>query len=350
MGSLRAVRILGDLLKYRNPDLVFLSEMLVEKNVIKDLLAKFEFYDNFAMDRIGRGGGLAAMWKRIKEIEDKGRGILSKPWSRTTTSLGAYLGTLMTLFASDKSGQHPHHQSLLEGFKATIEECGLIELNLKGGEFTWEKSKGTENWVRERLDRAFVNNYWWRKFPLWKSFKEEVTKVWKEIPEIQLLPKLKSVSSFMAKSDEEGVSLYFEERKNLEDLLIHEELYWKQRADAFWLTDGDTNSKFFHADASKRRKLNHITHLYNDQGVLVATQEDMRIVALDYFKGVFEDGGGGLDQVVDNGGRVVNEDQNMKLTEEINFVEFTTAVKQMHPDKSAALTDLARLFFSVFGI
>lgn len=26
-----------------------------------------------------------------------------------------------------------------------------------GGDFSWEKSKGTNNWVRERLDRAFAD-------------------------------------------------------------------------------------------------------------------------------------------------------------------------------------------------
>lgn len=30
------------------------------------------------------------------------------------------------------------------------------------------KSKGSPNWVREKLDRAFANDSWWRKFPLYK--------------------------------------------------------------------------------------------------------------------------------------------------------------------------------------
>lgn len=103
------------------------------------------------------------------------------------------------------------------------------------------------------------------------SFKEEVTKHWREKPKLHLLPKFLFVSSFMARwgrtffhkfrdkvkkqkailgtlvdrSDEEGVKCYFEERKKVEDLLLHEELYLKQRAKAFWLTEGDTSSKFF---------------------------------------------------------------------------------------------------------
>lgn len=72
------------------------------------------------------------------------------------------------LYTSDKAGTHPHPQNLLDGFRNAIADCGLDEIELTGGEFTWEKSKGSSNWVRERLDRAFANNQWWRKFPLCK--------------------------------------------------------------------------------------------------------------------------------------------------------------------------------------
>ncbi|XP_074355844.1 uncharacterized protein LOC141695503 [Apium graveolens] len=143
------------------------------------------------------------------------------------------------LCASDKMGPHPHPQLLLDGFKAIIDECGLLEVDLKGGDYSWEKSKGKLNWVRERLDRAFADANWWRKFPLCKlsvihtiksdhdpillelvntefsrkqfrfkfentwlhepSFKEEVVHYWEDIPKIHLLPKLLSVSSFMVR-------------------------------------------------------------------------------------------------------------------------------------------------------
>lgn len=72
------------------------------------------------------------------------------------------------LLEADKKGPHPHPQHLMNGFRMAIEDCGLTELNLVGGEFTWEKSKGSPSWVRERLDRAFANSEWWQKFPLCK--------------------------------------------------------------------------------------------------------------------------------------------------------------------------------------
>lgn len=45
------------------------------------------------------------------------------------------------LLQSDKKGSHPHPQSLLDGFQRTIDECGLSELDLFGGDFR-EKQGG----------------------------------------------------------------------------------------------------------------------------------------------------------------------------------------------------------------
>lgn len=206
------------------------------------------------------------------------------------------------------------------------------------------------------------------------NIKEEVTKFWKEIPKVHLLPKLLSVSSFMARwgrtffhkfrdkvkkqkvvlcslvdrNDEEGIKCYFEERKKLEELLLHEELYWKQRAKAFWLTEGDTNSKFFHAAASKRKKLNHITHLVTGENEIVDNHDEMGRVVLEYFRGIFDRDNNNSLQPSSGEVGVITEEQNAKLVREINFVEFTMAVKQMHPDKSAGPDGFNPAFFQHF--
>lgn len=59
---------------------------------------------------------------------------------------------------ADKLGTHKYHHYLLEGFCNTIDDRGLVELKLLGSKYTWEKGRGTKDWVRERLDRGFATS------------------------------------------------------------------------------------------------------------------------------------------------------------------------------------------------
>lgn len=61
----RAVRHLRDLVKSHNPTLLFLSETLVKKDVIAELSSNLGFADFFAVDVVGRNGGLAVFWKSV---------------------------------------------------------------------------------------------------------------------------------------------------------------------------------------------------------------------------------------------------------------------------------------------
>ena len=93
---------------------------------------------------------------------------------------------------------------------------------------------------------------------------------------------------YVNRDDEEGVKRYFEEKECLNELMKQEETYWKQRAKAFWLTEGDTNSKFFHAQASARKKSNRIEQLKNEEGDIIDKHEEMCEMAVEYFKCVFK--------------------------------------------------------------
>lgn len=201
LGNLRTVRILGDLIKSLNPTFVFLSETLVDNSVIAELCSKFGFAGYFAVDRVGRGGGLAIFWKhntecRVVTHSSNHLDVHFVENNITMWRLTCYYGFRERsrrqeawnflrdlamdnsvpwcifgdfndlLYSTDKKGEHPHPACLLEGFREAIEDCNLVELELKGGDFIWEKSRGKPTWVRERLDRAFATEEWWRKFPL----------------------------------------------------------------------------------------------------------------------------------------------------------------------------------------
>ncbi|KAL6521117.1 hypothetical protein OROGR_017686 [Orobanche gracilis] len=61
---------------------------------------------------------------------------------------------------SEKFGHHIHPNSLIEGFNQALDDCGLHDIGMKGYEFTWVKSRGTDRWVEERLDRAVSTDTW----------------------------------------------------------------------------------------------------------------------------------------------------------------------------------------------
>ena len=55
-------------------------------------------------------------------------------------------------------------------------------------------------------------------------------------------------------------------RKEINDLLDSEEIYWGQRSKTHWLKKGDKNTKFFHARAFERQKQNTILGIWDKHG------------------------------------------------------------------------------------
>ena len=78
--------------------------------------------------------------------------------------------------------------------------------------------------------------------------------------------------------------------KNLDTLLLKEEIYWVQRSIIPWLKHGDKNTRFFHSKASQRKWRNHIQSIKNAEDVWVEEESDIAGVALEYFETLFKAG------------------------------------------------------------
>lgn len=64
----------------------------------------------------------------------------------------------------EKKNSNPHPNWLLNGFNQAIECSGLSDFEFQGSQFTWEKGRGTDRWVREKLDRILVSDSWLNMF------------------------------------------------------------------------------------------------------------------------------------------------------------------------------------------
>lgn len=137
-------------------------------------------------------------------------------------------------------------------------------------------------------------------------------------------------------------------QKNLASLLLQEETYWRQRSKIFWLSDGDTNSKFFHASASARKKKNTIKKLKDAHGNWVMAHDDLCTLVRDYFTTIFAARHGDHNPIISCVHSRVTSEDNLLLTQPFSEIEFKEAIFSMHPDKSPGPDGLNPAFYHRF--
>ncbi|KAK8604545.1 hypothetical protein V6N13_099483 [Hibiscus sabdariffa] len=79
-------------------------------------------------------------------------------------------------------------------------------------------------------------------------------------------------------------------QRELESLLDHEELLWKQKAHSDWIQFGDRNTKFFHSKALGRRRRSQIHMLQLSDGEWCLDHEILRNHVVLYFSELFKSG------------------------------------------------------------
>ena len=161
---------------------------------------KLGFADYHNVDSYGTGGGLALMWKNdcnivIKDscshfidfeisIDQIGRwrytGYYGCPererrqesWNMLRDLAGrstlpwCIIGDFNDMMvAEEKIGGCAQPRRLLDGFTDCIHDCQLMDLGFVGNEFTWERERGSDRWIQERLDRGLATREWKDLFP-----------------------------------------------------------------------------------------------------------------------------------------------------------------------------------------
>ncbi|GLT35041.1 hypothetical protein SLA2020_095260 [Shorea laevis] len=187
LGNPRAVRCLIELVGLKNPSIVFLCETLLDKSGMERIRRRLGFRHCFTVERVGRSGGLAMLWHNATElsllsysknhidmaIEGLGgckwrfTGFYGHPercnrrhsWSLLQELAGReslpwlVCGDFNDILSQEeKLGGCPQPDWMLQGFNEVVADCGLTEVQMAGGTFTWRRGG-----VREKLDRGLAS-------------------------------------------------------------------------------------------------------------------------------------------------------------------------------------------------
>lgn len=158
------------------------------------------FEGMFVVEAQGHSGGITMLWKHNEEVQllsfsknhiDITISSMDRPMHRVIGIYGepnrsprdstwrlldhltessslpwCVIGDLNnTLYAGDKRGGCPYPNGLIQGFQNCVSNCGLIDPDFVGYSFTWERGRGTDQWVEYRLDRGLVNSCWMQCLP-----------------------------------------------------------------------------------------------------------------------------------------------------------------------------------------
>ncbi|KAL4311375.1 hypothetical protein GQ457_01G022070 [Hibiscus cannabinus] len=124
-------------------------------------------------------------------------------------------------------------------------------------------------------------------------------------------------------------------RIELDEGLNQEESFWRQKACAKWIVDGDRNTKFYHASIKERRRHNYILVLRRDDDAWTTNQEELVGMARDYFVNLFTSSGG-MHRQLSGHGRFPRVDTNslQNLEAPITDEEVWHVIFELRPMKA----------------
>ncbi|GKV43150.1 hypothetical protein SLEP1_g50482, partial [Rubroshorea leprosula] len=412
LGNPRAVRCLNELVGLKQPAVVFLCETLLDKRGMDKVRRRLGFSHCFTVDKVGRSGGLAMLWKHDiqlslfsysrnhidMQVERMGSctwrftGYYGHPERHNRRHSWQLLQDLATkselpwliggdfndlLQPDDKVGGNPQPEWMLCGFREVVEACNLEEIPMVGGHFTWRRGG-----VQEKLDRGLATLRWRNLFPrakvrllpplssdhspLWVTLDSHYKRhnrrkkrfrfedMWLRDPGCNETNQLKQCMEHLEslKNMPSSEAIQNEEQKVLaetEEWLEREETMWRQRSCEIWLQEGDRNTRFFHRKASRRRDKNRVEKLMDAGGEWKHGFTELQGIATSYFSSLFSTTfATNIDRVTSCLSPRVTADDNAFLLQVFTETEITKALHQMHPSKAPGPDGLSPGFLQNF--
>ena len=115
--------------------------------------------------------------------------------------------------------------------------------------------------------------------------------------------------------------------RELDEVLLREEIMWRQRSRTTWLKEGDKNTKYFQRKATWRRKKNTITRLKDGNGQWVEDKDGIQQMTTRFFKDLYtKDDKVAPQELINMMQARVNEDMNNMLTKDFTEKEISDAL------------------------
>ena len=200
LGNLRTGRELGEIIRAKDPSMVFLAKTLTDEVRLEFIQSSIGFEHRWVVPRVGKGGGLVLFWRSsinlivegshkyyIDVVVNKGMdgewqltGFYGEPETSRRREAWDQLRSLNLrpkvpwLCCGDfneitrqdeKVGGAIRSYNQMQQFKDVIDECGFMDLGIVGPKYTWSRHFENGNSIWERLDRCLVTNSWFQKFP-----------------------------------------------------------------------------------------------------------------------------------------------------------------------------------------
>uniref|UniRef100_A0A803QQG6 Reverse transcriptase domain-containing protein n=1 Tax=Cannabis sativa TaxID=3483 RepID=A0A803QQG6_CANSA len=137
-------------------------------------------------------------------------------------------------------------------------------------------------------------------------------------------------------------------QKNLDSLLVKEEIFWKQRSRVNWLKAGDKNTKYFHNRASARKRTNFIKSLTLDDNSQVTTLNDITTSFVQFYTDLFASQGTHTDAMTfatQGLSKRLTPTQSAFLISPFSFDEVKAALFQLAGDKAPGSNGFNPSFF-----
>uniref|UniRef100_A0A803P9U4 Reverse transcriptase domain-containing protein n=1 Tax=Cannabis sativa TaxID=3483 RepID=A0A803P9U4_CANSA len=270
----------------------------------------------------------AISYCNFKEVKMEEESLLGAMGVKTTWSLKNWIEFLQIQSGIGNSWKSRFHY---EQAWVGEEECGKIVNNVWLDGSNWGSAKG----IRGRINHCgeVLNE-------CNKGKKAELGAKTKKLKE-----ELKYLSSSSGEID------WVNRRRVEKDLNVaeaKEELLWKQRSRALWLTHGDRNTKYFHYKASQRKKKNKINGLFDDNMKWCNKEEEIEHILIHSYIELFSSSRPNqnmmdvLNQCVPN--RISSQDNDM-LMEDFTKEYVKEALDQIHPLKAPGKDGLPGLFY-----